>query len=195
MALRLLKLEWFAVGVALAAAIVSGVYGFRKIPWLQLTSLVLWVVLGVLVLVGGVRALATWSRDRWRALILPAVALSGFWLDYEAGGIGALYRDRLFRRDLAAYERVVDGFRSGATPLGLLSREALPADLRSCCYRVAGYRDAAGHLLIEFWTERGFPVKHAGWLYYSGTTAEDAARARGWYSGYRVAPHWYRISD
>jgi hypothetical protein len=193
--IKLHKLERFALGVALVTGIVGGIYGFRKLPWLQLTGLVLWATLAVLVFFGGVQALATWPRDRWRALLLLAIAMGGFWLDYEASGIGAWYRDRLFRRDLPAYERVVEGFRSGAIPLGLLSPDSLPADMRSCCYRVAGYENPGGHLLIEFWTERGFPVKHAGWLYYSGPSAEEAARARGWYSGHRVAPHWYRISD
>ena len=194
-AMKLHKLEWVAIAVALVTATVGGIYAFRKIPGLQLTSLVLWLALGVLVLIGVAQALGTWSRDRWRALALFGIALGGFVLDYAATGIGAWYRDRLFRSDLEAYERVVADFRSGATPLGLLSPDALPADIRSCCYRVAGYRDPAGQLLIEFWTERGFPVKHSGWLYYSGPSAEEAARARGWYAGYGVAPHWYRVSD
>jgi hypothetical protein len=195
LAMRLRKLEWFALVVALVSVTVGGVYGFRKIPELQLAGMLLWLVLGLLVLIGVAVAIEKWPQDGWRALVILDIALGGFILEFEAGGLGAWYRDRLFLRDLASYQHVVEGFRSGALPPGVLSLESLPAGMRPCCYRVVGDKDATGRLFVEFWTERGFPVKHSGWLYYAGDSVRGVARERAWYSGYRVAPHWYHVSD
>ena len=32
-------------------------------------------------------------------------------------------------------------------------------------------------------------------MYYSGPSGTAAGRARRWYSGYEVAPHWFRVAD
>jgi hypothetical protein len=193
--MRLRKLEWFALGVALLTVTEGGVYGFRKIPELQLAGLLLWLVVGLLILIGAGLAFVNWPRDRWRALAILDVAFGGLLLQYGAGSLGAWYRDRLFLRDLATYERVVEGFRSGAVRPGVLSPDSLPAEMRPCCYRVVGGSDAAGRLFVEFWTEWGFPMHHFAWLYYAGDSVRQVARDREWYSGYRVAPHWYRVAD
>jgi len=193
--MRLRKLEWFALSVAIASATVEGIYGYRKIPLVLLAMLALWLALGLLAVVGTLLAIGTWRKDRWRTLVVPVIAVSGFLFGYQAGGIGTGYRDKQFLRVLPVYERVVGEYRSGATPLGAMSLDSLPADIRSCCYLVTGGRDSAGELFVEFWVERAFPVHHAAWLYYSGNSAREVARARAWYSGYRVAPHWYRVAD
>lgn len=153
------------------------------------------LVVAVLVLFGVGRALGMWRQERWRALVLPALAMSGFVLALPAADVGIWYRDREFVRDLPAYQLVVDRFRSGALPEGVLPLDSLPAELRECCYRVLGVQDADGEWIVEFWVARRFPVHHEGWMYYSGPSGREAARSRAWYSGYRVAPHWYRVAD
>jgi hypothetical protein len=193
--MRLRKLEWFALSLAVASVTVEGIYGYRKIPALLPAMLILWLTLGLLALVGALQAVGAWRTARRRVFILPAIAVCGFLVGYQAAGIGAAYRDKQFLGVLPAYQRVVDEYRSGAAPPGRLSLDSLPTDIRSCCYLVTGGRDSAGELFVEFWVERAFPVHHAAWLYYSGNSAREVARARAWYSGYKVAPHWYRVAD
>ncbi|HEY2854124.1 MAG TPA: hypothetical protein VGJ18_14820 [Gemmatimonadaceae bacterium] len=89
----------------------------------------------------------------------------------------------------------MEQFRSGAVPPGDRSPDSLPAGMRLCCYRVVGGRDEKGRLFVEFWTERAFPLKHSGWMYYAGDSARGVAREREWYHAHRVAPHWYRVAD
>jgi hypothetical protein len=46
--MRLRKLDWFAIVVALAALTIAGIYGYRKIHGLQFVIALLWLVLGAL---------------------------------------------------------------------------------------------------------------------------------------------------
>jgi hypothetical protein len=43
---------------------------------------------------------------------------------------------------------------------------------------VVGDKDTTGRLFVEFWTERGFPLKHSGWLYYAADSVRGVARER-----------------
>jgi hypothetical protein len=191
--MRIRRSEWFTLGTALAFAIAVAL----DATGLFLARLV-WVVLGLalvaLVLVGLVLAAGEWSVKRWRALVLPVIAGSGLALWFPAGQAGVWYRDGKFLRTLPAYERVVDGFRSGALPPGDLPLDALPSELRECCYRVVALHDSSGYLLVEFWVGRRL-YHHDAWMYYAGASGKAAGRARRWYSGYQVAPHWYRVAD
>jgi hypothetical protein len=193
--IALRRSEWFALAVATAAGAVALVYGFRKIPELQLAGVVLWMVLALIMMAGVVLATAPEQRPWWRPLILVGIGAGGFVLSFVMQSTGAIYRDHEFRRTLSAYGSVVERVRSGALPPGLLPPDSLPSEIRTCCYQVVAGWDSAGHLAVEFLEDRGFPMKQSGWLYYSGESARQIARSRGWYNGYEVAPHWYRVSN
>jgi hypothetical protein len=192
---RVRPLEWCALAGAIAFSIANGFDVIPAPPPTRLIWLVLVLVLLVMLFIGVCYAIARWQRDRWRALVPAMIAIGGFPLALVAADVGLWHRDREFRHALPAYERLVDRFRSGALPQGILSLDSLPGELRGCCYRVVGLRDTTGQWLVEFWVAHRFPVHHEGWMYYSGPSGREAARSRAWYSGYRVAPHWYRVAD
>ena len=146
-------------------------------------------------LLGLGHAATNWRRERWRAFLPVTLAVGGFALSFPAADAGFEYRDRQFRRALPAYQQVVERFQSGALRPGELALDSLPPALRGCCYLVTGGRDRAGDWIVEFWVARRFPVHHEAWMYYAGPSLASARRQRAWYSGYRVAPHWYRVSD
>ena len=193
--MKLRLVEWLTLGAAAALAI-SVAIDAASGSWLaRLVWLVLGLGLAFVALIGLLLALDAWSSQRWRGVVLPAIAIIGVALWYPAGQLGVWYRDREFRRTLPAYERVVERFRSGALPQGELPLDSLPDELRACCYRVVGLQDSTGYYLVEFFVGHRFPVRHDAWMYYGGASGKAAARARRWYSGYRVAPHWYRVGD
>ena len=192
---RLRKLEWFAVVVALVAAMLGGAFAARPRPDLQYMVVGLWLVLVLVTFIGIVQAVVRWGRDRRRTLLIFAIVSGGLALAYPAGLIGRWHRNRQFMRALPAYERVVEGFRSGIIPLGLLSPDSLPLELRACCYQVTGERDETGELIVQFWVGWAFPPRHTGWMYYAGTSVREVAVPRGWYRGKLVAPYWYHVSD
>jgi len=193
--IRLRSLEWLALVAALAFSTANW---FDAIPASSPIRIV-WVPAGltliVLALVGLGRAAAMWRRERWRSLLLPTLALSGLVLAYAAGTASLWYRDRAFLHALPTWQRVVDRFIAGRLPPGVLPLDSLPAELRSCCYRVEGMRDSTGGWRVEFWVGRRFPVHHEAWMYYGGASVRVATRDGAWYSWYRLAPHWYRVTD
>jgi hypothetical protein len=193
--MRLRPVEWCTLATAVTFVAAVGLDAMFRRPPVRGVWLLLGLGLSGLVLLGIGLALNGWQRDRWRALLPLALALGGFAVSFPAADAGTSYRDRQFRRALPAYELVVDRFRSGALPPGVLSLDSLPADLRGCCYRVVGLRDATGHWVVEFWVARRFPVHHEAWMYYAGASLEAVARERAWYRGYRVAPQWYSVTD
>jgi len=187
-------LEWFALGTSVAFSIANALDVIPAPFPTRLVWFVLILSLFSLLLTGVGRAIVMWRHERWRALVLFTIAMSGFVVAFYAADLGFWYRDWKFRGALPAYERLVDRFRAGALPEGVLSLDSLPIELRGCCYRVIGER-TRGNWRVEFWVARRFPVHHEGWMYYDGLSVRDATRAGAWYSWYQVAPRWYRVAD
>jgi len=189
------ELEWVAVVVAVVTVVVRVVDGYRRHVLLTLGTFVLWLVLAVLLIVGVIEAFRRWRRMRWRVIVPIATVVGGFLLQYPAEAFGLWYRERAFLRVLPAYEQVVEQFRSGTQGPGALPLDSLPTVIRECCYLVVGGRDSAGDLVVEFYTDRAFPVHHAAWTYYPGTSSQRMFRDHGWYYGYRVSQNWWRVGD
>lgn len=193
--MRLRKREVVALVVALVSGVVAGIYGYTVDPTLQLAGILLWFALGLLVLAGLINAIAGWSRDRWRALLMLGIALGGFVLDEVAMQRGIDYRDRQFVGQMAPYEQLVGAYQSGAVRAGRLPIDSLPPTLKGCCYLVRGDRDSTGVLQVEFLWARGFPTHHSAWVYSSGTSRAAVMRRGQWYHAAQLVPHWYRVSD
>jgi hypothetical protein len=156
--MKLRSMEWVTLGLGVLMAAEAGVYGYRKVPALQLVGMILLPTFGILVILGIVQAIGEWKRDRWRALLLLGLAVGGLLVADQASSFGNRQRDRQFLRALPAYEEVVAAYRSGTISNGRLEPDSLPPGIRGCCYIVAGHRDSTGTVVVEFWVDRGFPV-------------------------------------
>jgi hypothetical protein len=62
---------------------------------------------------------------------------------------------------------------------------------------VIGWRTQDGHLLVSIVKSAGFPVRHRGYLFYSGEDETlDPIKMKYWWSHKKkILDHWYRVSD
>ena len=75
-----------------------------------------------------------------------------------------------------------------------LVRVDLPNGYKHLAYSVLADKDTRDVLTVEFLTEGGFPVKHAGFLYRSDDNPLEWSHINRWPKVSKIEPKWYRIT-
>jgi hypothetical protein len=135
-----------------------------------------------------------WPKRRWWAAV-PALGCACSVALVMVGTPVA--RRVLFRRDLPTYEEVVRRIESGAMTVPPRRGRIPEAEaIARSAYGVFASKDADGCLVVEFFTEGGFPVMHSGYLYCSQCNGdEDAKKKTRWPFLHQKAPRWFFFSD
>jgi hypothetical protein len=160
--------------------------------YIQLFLLTIVLMLLALPIWGLTVSISRWKKHRWRALTPLAVGIlnllflvPSFWLGTELG-------DWNFRRNQDEYERVI----RIAEKLDIKGTIEVPLspDSKLDTRFIKASKLSNGGLIVEFITLVGFPVKHSGYLYYSGKEVRFGS-SLGWPHTRKILDHWYRVSD
>jgi len=138
-----------------------------------------------------------WKKNGWNSFAPLAILIVGGILLIPSYWTGHKLRDSIFWRHLPKYQAVVGRITDGTIPITnsfevlQLSRSEAPRS-----YRVFVYRQTNDILAVVFLTGGAFPVKHSGYMYYSGDRVEKTSAARrAWPRGDMITNHWYEIGD
>jgi hypothetical protein len=129
----------------------------------------------------------------WAALPLVICLLAMPASRFLGSGIHAV----LFNSHVPQYRKLVDRIdkeelldRTGSTIVVLKPEE------KQLAYFVLAERRSDKELLVELATERGFPVKHRGYVFSStGAFVTDSEIGRRWPYVRRIGDQWFRVSD
>lgn len=147
----------------------------------------------VLVLASLGYAAASWSERRWKALLPLGILAVGVVAVAPSLWIGAKVCDAIFWYNLPKYRQVVERVESGDLILNEgFRRLDLPRSQAPRCYCVLASKTPDGKTKVEFLIGQTFPVKHNGYMYYSGDTVEEGRR---WPRTTKMTDHWWQIGD
>jgi hypothetical protein len=163
----------------------------------QFVILLLALALPLLALAALGAALWRWRRLGKAAFVPLGAALAGFLLVIGCLLLGRWTCDALFWWNLPRYREVVERVRSGGIAVtDKIERLDDPVARSPRCHAVFASREPGGAVIVEFWVGGGFPVKHAGYMYYSRDEIEPESELRRRWPGRRkMAPNWYEIRD
>jgi hypothetical protein len=112
-----------------------------------------------------VRVFTEWRERRWRAAIPLAVCVFAVIIFIP---LGRLVSRAVFAWSLPSYERIVRRIESGSIPVPAQFGEVREAKQEArLAYAVFAGKDTNGVLTVIFFTEKGFPALHSGYLYTS----------------------------
>ena len=188
------RLGKFVIFVAVIWFVGSTVFFSHRTTLLQLLTLPLAPCFLVAMVISIVCIFSEWRQRRWRSLVPFASCVLAIVI---SGAVSHRIRQAIFIHSLPGYEAVVRRMESGnilvTTNLSRISQE-LP--LANWAYAVLAQKDTNGVLMVEFLTERGFPVMHSGYLYISSGIIEPGSLEDSrWPIRHEERPRWFYISD
>ena len=195
--MKLRPIEYAIAACSLGTAASLSLFASRATTGRQFISLAFLVGLGLLALTATVMGFDHWRTKRWSGLRPLGLALVGLLIAYGSAHAGTWVRELRFDRAKPAFEAVVARLERGELPLGRhRPAESVSPELGRCCSQIQAWRDSADQLVVEFWTDEGWPAKHSGYLYYAGDSVRSGSQvARRWYRGRRVDSHWYHVAN
>lgn len=164
---------------------------------MQLLSLAAFGLVACLLLVSFGYALIRFSQERFRAFIPFLICLFGLPLSLiVAGEFGNMIKASRFRKNFPRYSTIVERIEKGEITAEPGSFTViLPPEYMDLARRTLLITNASG-MCVEFLTEGGFPVKHAGYMYVaSGSIEGDTNTYRRWPYHSRINTNWFRIRD
>jgi hypothetical protein len=184
----------FAVAVSVVWCVGFTVIYARLTPLLGLLSLPLGGVFFLAILVSMVCVFTEWRRRRWRSMLPFVVCVTAFFLERELVRVA---HDILFAWSLPSYEAVVNQMESGRIPVSVgFSRIPQAEPQARLVWRVYAEKGPNGALMVEFDTERGFPVLHGGLLYSSSGAIEPGSRMDSrWPRRRQTRIRWFFVSN
>jgi len=184
---------WVAIGTNLC------VLGFvvQMGGILQLPIMLLVLVYPILGLAALVKAGMSWRKQQWPVLLPVGILAAGLVAVLPSGWLGHKICDAIFWHNLPKYRQVVERVQFGEILVtNRIQRLDLPRSQRPRCYLVFATREPDGETSVEFLIGGGFPVKHTGYMYYSGDKVEKGSDVRSrWPRGTKMTDHWYQIGD
>ena len=176
---------WFVGSVAL--------YSHRT-PTSMLLALPLALAFLGAIVVGFFCAFTDWRKYRWRSVLPLAACVVAF---YSSDFLVAQIRNWIFAWCLPSYEAVVQQMEEGSIPVPPgFNRIPQAASKARLAYAVFAERTDSGGLMVEFFTERAFPVKHSGYLYISsGIIKPGSFIDSQWPIRSQVRRQWFSVSD
>jgi hypothetical protein len=185
----------FVVVVSMVWFVIFTVYSaHRHLIILQLLGIPVMLCFFVAFAVSIVCIFNEWRERRWRSFVPFAVCL----LSVVASiAVVRIVRHEIFVRSLPSYEVVVRQMESGSIPVSTdLNPVPRAVPLAHLAYAVLAQKGTNGTLTVEFLTERGFPVKHSGYLYVSsGVIERGSTEDLRWPIRHEERPRWFYISD
>ena len=188
------RFDKVTIWMAAFAFVAITAFAVHRTPLSQLISLPILLGFLLLVCVSFARVFTRWRARRWRALI-PLGACAAAIIAIMV--VGRLVSRTLFAWALPSYEHVIGDIQSGRIAVSDKFIRIPEAESSArLTYAVFAQRQPNGSLFVEFLTERGFPVKHSGYLYASSDHIDDAAFIRSrWPITSHMREHWFYISD
>ena len=187
--------------VALALASVASYWSCASFartprPGSQYSSILLFLVLSLVILICVARALSGFHQHRRSSALIGGAAFLSFAGLFAAGDAGSWLRDRDFERFRPAMERIVQEFQASPDSSMRLDSAAVPRELRPAVYSVRASRDRARRVDVWFFYGFGFPPQHSAWIFTSDSAAAPASiRGSFWHGSRKLSAHWYDASD
>ena len=186
------------VGTSLLWFIAVTTYYSHRGAWSLLFLLSISLCVSAAVVLSIACAFVNWRQRRWRA-IFP-LAISAFALCSSVLSLRILVptiRHAIFEWSLPSYEAIIYQIESGGIPVSV-KLTLIPGVEQKIplAYAVFAQKDSNCLLIVEFWTEGGFPVQHAGYLYISSGAIEPGSLEDSrWPIRQKERPNWFYISD
>jgi hypothetical protein len=182
------------VALSVVSCLCLVVYGARRIPVLQFLSCLVVLVFPAVTLLGVIEAFIEWRRRRWRAVAPLAACLLTIpilWM------VVPLAQRAVFAWSFPSYERIVQKMEAGEIAVSSESQhlpEAIAQARMVTSVRAKRYAD--GRLIVEFFTEGGFPVMNSGYVYCSSCrNVGDARKEVSWRFLHEIKPKWFRFES
>jgi hypothetical protein len=139
----------------------------------------------------------SWSKQRQKALLPLGILIAGLVAVAPSRWLGHQMCNAIFWHNLPKYRQVVARVESGDLVMSnKIQKLYLPRSQRPRCYAVFASKELDGKTSVEFFVGGGFPVKHTGYMYYSGNSVERGSEIRRrWPRCTQLTNHWYQILD
>jgi hypothetical protein len=191
---RLSRNEKYVFVVATLWFVVSTAFCSHRTGWFQFVSLAVLPFYLAAILASVVLFVAECRSKGWIAL--RPVTVCGVAL-VAPFCVAMPIRHVIFARTFPSYESVVREMEAGRIAIST-NMEPIPQATAQApsAYVVLAQRETNGGLMVEFLTERGFPLKHSGYLYcsWAGSNAAPEVQSR-WSTLFEVKPNWFYFSD
>lgn len=188
------RLDKCVLTIALTWAIAYVAYAVHRTPTLDTPSFLLTLVFGVALLFSFVDMIAHLKSRGLSAGRTFAICILIVFVAWRA--VGPI-RGALFARALPSYEAVVSDIAGGHLPTtGNFSQVPQAVPRSKMTWQVWQEKTKTGVLMIEFDTERAFPVLHSGYLYSSSGIIEPGSQMSSrWPFKHKLRDHWFFVSD
>ena len=186
--------EKIILTIALVWAVAYVSYAVHRTPTLDTPSFLLTILFGVALLFTFIDMLAHLGQRGPIAARTFALCIAIVFVAWQV--IGPI-RSALFARARPSYEAVVADIAAGRLPTDENFAQIPQAVTRAkMTWQVWQEKTSTGVLMVEFDTERAFPVLHSAYLYSSSGIIEPGSQMSSrWRFQHKLRDHWFFVSD